>query len=78
MTDQNQTLQQLLKAVGLRIRALRLQQGRSQQTMAANAGLNDSHLVDIERGERDLSTSTLKRIATALGIDVSALLEGVA
>jgi len=78
MTDQNQTLQQLLKAVGLRIRDLRLQQGWSQQTMAANAGMDDSHLGDIERGERDLSTSTLKRIATALGIDVSALLEGVA
>jgi len=78
MTDQNQTPEQILKAVGQRIRDLRLQHGWSQRTMAEKAVMNKGHLGDIERGERDLSISTLERIATALRMEVSALLEGVA
>src|SRR5439155_11598792 len=41
------------------------------QTMADKAGMDKGHLGDIERGQHDLSTGTLERIARALRMKVS-------
>jgi transcriptional regulator with XRE-family HTH domain len=45
--------------------------------MAQVAGMNANHLGEIERGKRDFSLTTLKRIAIALNMDGSTLFEGI-
>jgi transcriptional regulator with XRE-family HTH domain len=65
------------KQLGKRIRGLRIGLGWSQKAMAQVAGMNANHLGEIERGKRDFSLTTLKRIAIALNMDGSALFEGI-
>ncbi len=50
-------------------RAVRLQRhvlGLSQEELASRAGLNRTYVTDVERGSRNLSLSTLEKLATAL------------
>jgi len=59
-----------LRAIGLRIRAAREDRGWSQETLAAEAGLDRSYMSGIERGARNLSVLKLTAVADALGINV--------
>jgi DNA-binding XRE family transcriptional regulator len=56
--------------VGEHIRALRLDAGMTQETVALNAGLDRPSLVNIEAGKQAPSVDTLIRIAAALGVDL--------
>lgn len=47
-----------------------------QKTLANKAGLSQSGLSAIENGRRDLTVSTLRRIASSLGVSPSFLLTG--
>lgn len=60
---------------GKRLRALREAAGRSQADLAARAGLSRVFVNQLEAGTRDPSLSTLTRLAKALGVTLSALLD---
>jgi transcriptional regulator with XRE-family HTH domain len=59
--------------VGLKIRAMRRQQGLSQRALAASCGLSFNAISKIERGESSPTVATLHRLAGALGIPILAL-----
>ena len=65
------------KQIGKRIQYLRKQKGVSQLDLALDAGVNRNYLSDLERGERNPSLKVLVRIAEALGVDLSTLVQGV-
>jgi DNA-binding XRE family transcriptional regulator len=53
--------------LGFEIRMRRLKIGLSQQALAASAGINRSHLSQIERGQCRVKLMTLRLIENALG-----------
>ncbi|MGP0100816.1 MAG: helix-turn-helix domain-containing protein [Solirubrobacteraceae bacterium] len=62
-------------ALGLAIRQLRRAGGISQEAFAASCGLHRTYIGGIERGERNVSFANLLRIADALGVRPSELLD---
>jgi len=62
-------------ALGLAIRQLRRASGVSQEAFAASCGLHRTYIGGIERGERNVSFANLLRIADALDVRPSELLE---
>ena len=64
---------ELLGAVGQRIRELRRAKGFSQEGFAAVAGLDRSYYGGVERGERNCSLRHVVRIAATLGVEVGEL-----
>ena len=55
------------------IRELRKAKGFSQEAFADEAGLDRTYMGGIERGERNIATINLIRIAIALNIEVGEL-----
>jgi len=66
-----------LSGLGTVIREIRTQQGLSQEALACSAELDRSYMGGIERGEHNLTLINLLRIATALGIKPSKLLQEI-
>lgn len=66
-----------LRQFGQRVRDLRRKKGLSQEELADAAGLDRSYTGGVERGERNLSFLNILKIAAALGVPPSRLLEGV-
>ena len=64
-----------LVAIGAAIRTARRQNGLSQEALAHDAGLDRSYVGGIERGEHNLTVLNLMRIAKALDMRSSAVLE---
>lgn len=62
-------------ALGRAIRDLRADQGLSQEALAELAGLHRTYMGGIERGERNPTYSNLLRVARALAVDLSKLIE---
>lgn len=60
---------------GLAIVQLRKEQGISQYNLAIKANITFRYLSDIENGKRNLSLNILEKIATALDVKVSKVLE---
>jgi len=67
----------ILERFGERVRALRKEQGYSQEAFAAACGLDRTYIGGIERGERNLALRNLEVIAQTLGITLSELMEGL-
>ena len=65
------------KRFGKRVRMLRTTREISQEKLADLAGLHRTYVGSIERGERNVSLANLMRLADALGISLSVLVEGV-
>lgn len=65
----------LVAQLGHNVRALRLAAGQSQEELAFAAGMKRSYLSDLERGTRNPSVRALGRLADALGVAPSQLLE---
>jgi transcriptional regulator with XRE-family HTH domain len=63
-------------ASGNRIAEARKQRGLTQTQLAEALGTGRSQIVKLERGERRLTVDWARRIATALGVEVSALIDG--
>lgn len=62
--------------VGRNVRRLRLvKQGLSQEKLAVDAEIDLTYLGGIERGRRNPSLLVMVRIAEALGVEVTDLLE---
>lgn len=62
---------------GVKVRALRLELGLSQDAFADLCGLDRTYIGGIERGERNVSLRNIALIAKALKYSVSELMEGV-
>ncbi len=54
--------------VGMRVKALRREQGITQEKFALMTGINRSYLADIEKGNRNFGFDTIERIVTGFGI----------
>lgn len=57
------------------LRRLRAERGWSQEEMAHQAGLHRTYVSGLERGVRNPTLTVLARLAKALGVSPSALLE---
>ena len=66
---------QLLKALGQRIRELRTDRGYSQEAFADKCGVHQTFMGTIERGESNLSFKNILKVTTTLGISLSTLFQ---
>ena len=67
----------LQKALGMRIRSLREQRGWTLRNLADAAGTSVSQIGKMERGECNVTLTTLLPVAEKLGITVCALFKGI-
>lgn len=65
----------LQRLVAANLRRLRLENGLSQEELAARCGYHRTYVGSVERGERNITLSTLEAIAEALSIDPRELLK---
>ena len=63
--------------LGENIRELRKSKGFSQESFADEAGLDRTYMGGIERGERNIATINLIRIALALDVEVGELFPSI-
>lgn len=63
------------KQIGERIRKFRLGKGLSQEVLAFEANLHRAYIGQIERGEKNIGVQNLQKIASALKIKISKLIE---
>jgi transcriptional regulator with XRE-family HTH domain len=68
---------ELQKALGQRVRQLRLRHGYSQEAFADHCGVHRTFMGTIERGETNLSLHNLARIAAGLEITLAKLFSGI-
>lgn len=69
---------ELAQALGRVVRKLRTEQGYSQENFAYEAGIHRTFMGMIERGQRNVTLSTLFRLATGLKMtaaEITRLLE---
>jgi len=62
---------------GNRCRELRSARNWSQEAFADNCEIHRSHMGEIERGEVDVTLSTLAKIAKGLGMTAGQILKGI-
>lgn len=67
----------LAKSIGQRIRALREEQGLSQEQLAAKCRVHRTYVGMVERAEKNISVAALAKFAKALRTSMSSLLEGL-
>ena len=67
------TDREFLIEFGKKIQDLRKQLGLSQEELAYKAGFHRTYVGMIERGERNITLNNLKKLATALGLDIKDL-----
>jgi transcriptional regulator with XRE-family HTH domain len=65
----------VLRTFGLTVHAYRLQAGLTQEALAERAGIDRTYVGGVERGERNVGVANVVRLADALGIAPSHLLE---
>ena len=64
----------LLEKIGNRIKDLRTKSGLSQEKLAFACELDRTYIGSVERGERNISVINLNKIAKALDVPLSDLL----
>jgi transcriptional regulator with XRE-family HTH domain len=67
----------ILEEFGKRVRALRSDLGFSQEDFAAECGLDRTYLGGVERGERNIALRNIEKLAAALGLTLSELMENL-
>ena len=70
-------MQDIKKEVGNRIRRLRQKKRMSQEELADLCGIHRGHMGQIERGEKNLTLTTLQKLGKGLSISISALLKDI-
>ena len=68
----------LLKAIGVTLRAERTERGLTLREVSEDAHVSVSYLAEIERGEKDPSSRVLENIARGLDIETNVLLIRIA
>ncbi len=66
-------MDEVINAVGLRIRELRKARGLSQEALGEKGGFHYSYIGQIERGEKNIALSNLAKIAEALEVGIHQL-----
>jgi len=59
---------------GLRVRALRLKKGISQEDLADRCGVHRTYMGRIERGETNITLTNIYKVARGLGVSPASLL----
>ncbi len=59
------------RALGEAIRAIRSEQGQTQEAFAIRAGIDRSYYGALERGEFNMTVDTLMTVAEGLGVPAS-------
>ena len=67
---------ELLK-LGQRIRAMRRMSGQNQKDFSKQCGLDRSYFGGVERGERNLTFSSLCQICAGLNCDIATVTKGI-
>lgn len=65
------------QTIGWNLRRLRVAQGLSQERLALSASIDRSYVGRVERGEENVTVSTLEALAVALDVQVSDLFSEV-
>lgn len=65
------------KKLGETVRRLREHEGISQEELADRCGLHRTYVGSVERGERNVSLANIVRLAKALNVAPSSLLDGM-
>jgi transcriptional regulator with XRE-family HTH domain len=71
MTDDKASIEQTAK----RLRAARLAKQLTQVEVAKRAGISENHYAQIERGEKNPTTSTFRNIIEAIGVASGEILD---
>lgn len=71
------TVDQIYSELGKRIVKARNSKGMSQEKLAANSGIDRSHMGFIEQGRRKPTLSTLFKIARSLDTSLEQLFKGL-
>jgi transcriptional regulator with XRE-family HTH domain len=66
-----------MKCFGASVQKLRFGLGISQETLAERADLHRTYIADIERGARNPTLLTIKKLAKGLGVSAADLLSEV-
>lgn len=64
-----------MKTLGDRVRGFRNDAGLSQEQLASKAGLTHATVSRIERGAHEGTTRTVRKLAKALGVKVTELMQ---
>lgn len=64
----------ICKKFGDRVHKLRVAQGLSQEVLAQKAGLHRTYIGGIERGERNISLLNIQKLAIALKLSLSEMM----
>jgi transcriptional regulator with XRE-family HTH domain len=76
MKNQNKKIESpLIRLAAMNIKQLRIQKGLSQEDLAELSGYHRTYIGSVERGERNITLSTLESLAATLKIEPSKLLE---
>lgn len=70
-------MESIAKAVGQRIRNYRTNLGLSQEKLAELAGCHPTYIGQVERGEKNATLESVEKIAAALRVPLSVLLEKI-
>ncbi|MGH2639398.1 MAG: helix-turn-helix domain-containing protein [Rhabdochlamydiaceae bacterium] len=62
------------KILGTNVRGFRKQQGLTQAALGQKSGIHRDFIAGIERGERNITLETLKKVSIALGLQPFVLL----
>jgi transcriptional regulator with XRE-family HTH domain len=63
------------KRLGKNLRRLRQTRGWSQEAYAEEAGIHRTYVSDLERGARNPTIVVVEKLAVALGVSASSLLD---
>ena len=66
---------EFLLALGKRLRGIRERRGMARRMLARDAGVSERYLAQLESGEGNVSIMLLRRIALALGVSQTTLLD---
>lgn len=65
---------ELLNKFGDKVREERLKRGLSQEELAGKAGVHRTYIGMIERGEKNITLTNIKKVADALNLKIDQLL----
>lgn len=68
-------MNEITQTVGGRIRALRNQRSMTQEELAEKAMLHPTYIGQVERGEKNLTLTSLEKLISALGVSFAGLFE---
>ena len=76
MTKYSSPEKEILIALGLKIRSVRLSLNLSQEELAEACGIHRTYVSSLERGERNISMLNLIKICKAINFPPEKILEG--